>query len=53
MGYAKEKSIKMKDFGPALRIILTFSKASAGGIFDVVEILGQDEVLARMKNALK
>jgi hypothetical protein len=31
-----------------LRIILTFSASSAGGIFDVVEILGKNEVNKRI-----
>lgn len=50
--FAAAKSLKIKDFGPLLRIILTFSQASAGGIFDVVEILGKQEVLARIDFAL-
>lgn len=48
MGYAESKALKIKDFGPALRIILTFSSASAGGIFDVVEVLGKQEVERRI-----
>jgi len=51
--FAASKSLKIKDFGPVLRIVLTFSSASAGGIFDVVEILGKKEVLARIEYALK
>ncbi len=51
--FAAAKALKIKDFGPALRIVLTFSSASAGGIFDVVEILGKEEVLARIEFALK
>ncbi len=51
--FAASKSLKIKDFGPVLRIVLTFSSASAGGIFDVVEILGKKEVLARIESALK
>lgn len=47
--YAVSKSIKIKDFGPALRIALTFSSASAGGIFDVVESLEKPEVLRRLQ----
>lgn len=53
MSYAESKSLKIKDFGPALRIVLTFSQASAGGIFDVIEILGKDEVVARIAWAVK
>lgn len=47
--FAEEKSLKMKDFGPLLRIVLTFSKSSAGGIFAIIEILGKKEVLKRIK----
>ena len=46
--FAAAKTIKIKDFGPALRVALTFSSSSPGGIFDVVEILGKDEVLRRI-----
>ena len=51
--FATEKGIKIKDFGPLLRLILTFSLASAGGIFDVIEVLGKDEVVARVGFALE
>lgn len=47
--FAAAKGLKIKDFGPLLRIVLTFSSASAGGIFDVIEILGKHEVLSRIK----
>jgi glutamyl-tRNA synthetase len=50
--FAEEKSLKIKHFGPLLRIILTFSSSSAGGIFDVVETLGKDEVLRRIEISL-
>jgi glutamyl-tRNA synthetase len=53
MSYAESKSLKIKDFGPALRLVLTFSQASAGGIFDVIEILGKEEVVARIAWATK
>ena len=46
--YAISKNLKIKDFGPALRIALTFSSASAGGVFDIIEILGKEEVLKRL-----
>jgi glutamyl-tRNA synthetase len=46
--FAAAKGLKIKDFGPLLRIILTFSSASAGGIFDVVEVLGKIEVERRL-----
>lgn len=50
--FAAAKALKIKDFGPLLRIILTFSTASAGGIFDVVEILGKAEVERRIGNVI-
>ncbi len=50
--FAVLRALKIKDFGPILRIVLTFSSASAGGIFDVVEILGKDEVVRRINFAL-
>ncbi|MBP7710349.1 MAG: glutamate--tRNA ligase [Rickettsiales bacterium] len=50
--FAAAKAIKIKDFGPLLRIILTFTSASAGGIFDVVEILGKVEVERRISDVL-
>ena len=50
--FALENNLKIKDFGPALRIALTFSSASAVGIFDVVEILGKEQSLKRIENIL-
>lgn len=50
--FATAKALKIKDFGPALRVALTFSGASAGGIFDVVEILGKSEVDRRINFVL-
>ncbi|MCE3254971.1 MAG: glutamate--tRNA ligase [Rickettsiaceae bacterium] len=47
--FATSKNLKIKDFGPALRIALTFSSASAGGLFDVIEILGKNEIERRIK----
>lgn len=47
--YSAAKNLKFKDFGPALRIALTFSSATAGGVFDVIEILGKEEVLKRLE----
>ena len=49
--FAASRSLKIKDFGPLIRIILTYSSSSAGGIFDVVEILGKAEVLKRINHA--
>lgn len=51
--FAADQGLKIKDFGPVLRIILTFSPASAGGIFDVIEILGKKEVERRIDVILK
>lgn len=50
--FAAARALKIKDFGPLLRIILTYSGASAGGIFDVIEILGKSEVQRRISVAL-
>ncbi len=50
--FAASKNLKFKDFGPALRVSLTFSSASAGGVFDVIEILGREECLKRIKGVL-
>jgi len=50
--FAFENNLKIKDFGLALRIALTFSSASAVGIFDVVEILGKEQSLKRIENIL-
>ena len=47
--FSLNKGLKMKDFAPTLRIILTFSSKSAGGIFNIVEILGKKEVIRRFK----
>ncbi len=49
MNFAKENNIKIKDFGPALRLVLTFSSSSAGGIFNVVDALGQKEAITRIE----
>jgi glutamyl-tRNA synthetase len=51
--FAKENSLKIKDFAPILRLTLTFSNASAGGIFEVIEILGKKEIVNRLNNAIK
>lgn len=48
MNFAENKGLKIKDFGPALRVSLTGESSGAGGIFDVVAILGKDLVLKRM-----
>ena len=50
-GFAEKHSLKIKDFGPVLRVVLTFSASSAGGIFDVIEILGQQETVKRISGA--
>ncbi|MFT6106154.1 MAG: glutamyl-tRNA synthetase [Rickettsiales bacterium] len=46
--YAALKNIKFKVFGKPLRVALTFTSSSAGGIFDVLEILGKEESLKRI-----
>ncbi len=41
-------NLKIKDYGIALRISLTYSSASAGAIFNILELLGKKEVLKRI-----
>lgn len=53
LDYATTEGLKMKDFGVALRVALTFSHSSAGGVFEIMEILGKQEVLRRLDYALK
>tara|TARA_Y100000389_G_scaffold38523_2_gene32908 strand:- start:8020 stop:9411 length:1392 start_codon:yes stop_codon:yes gene_type:complete len=48
--FCTKNNLKIKDFGPALRIILTFSNRSSGGIFDIIYILGKEEVLSRIND---
>ena len=50
--FTNSSGLKIKDFGPVLRIALTFSSSSSGGVLDVVEALGKEEVLARIDNVL-
>jgi len=50
--FSTQSGLKINAFGIALRIALTFSSASALGIFDILHILGKEEVLARVENAL-
>jgi glutamyl-tRNA synthetase len=50
--YAVTQALKIKDFGPLLRLILTFSNASAGGIFDIIEILGKAEAERRIDSVI-
>lgn len=46
--FCQQQSLKLKDFGPVVRILLTFSDKSSGGIFDVISLLGKDNVIARI-----
>ena len=50
--FCQKNNLKIKDFGIALRIALTFSSSSSGGIFDVIELLGKNEAIARINLAL-
>ncbi|MBM3580068.1 MAG: glutamate--tRNA ligase, partial [Alphaproteobacteria bacterium] len=50
--FAAVRGLKIKDFGLLLRIVLTYSSASPGGIFDVIEILGKDKVIRRLEPAI-
>ncbi len=51
--FTKENSLKIKDFAPILRLALTYSSQSSGGIFEIIEILGKNEIINRLHNALK
>ena len=51
--FCQKNNLKIKDFGPAMRIILTFSSKSAGGIFDIMAILGKKEILNRINRILQ
>ena len=48
--YLAVKNLKIKDFAPALRAALTFNISTAGGIFEIIEILGKEEVILRLNN---
>ena len=50
--FSAQSGLKINAFGIALRIALTFSSASALGIFDILHILGKEEVLARVEDAI-
>jgi len=45
---AEENDWKMKLWTQALRVAITFATVSSGGIFEIMEILGRDEVLKRV-----
>jgi len=47
--FCTQNQLKIRDFGLALRSAITFSSASAGGLFEVIEILGKEEVLRRIR----
>ncbi len=51
--YLEEKNLKFKVIGIPLRIALTGSTASPGGIYEVLEILDKAESLARIKKAVE
>lgn len=50
--FGNDNNLKMKDFGPLLRIILTFSSSSGGAIFEIISLLGSQEVAKRISNAI-
>ena len=50
--FSAQYGLKINAFGIALRIALTFSASSALGIFDILHILGKEEVLVRLENAI-
>jgi len=45
---AEENGWKMKLWTQALRVAITFATVSPGGIFEIMEILGKEEVLKRV-----
>jgi glutamyl-tRNA synthetase len=47
--FCQQNKLKLKDCGIPLRIALTYSSVSAGGIFDIINILGKDLVLTRLQ----
>ena len=50
--FITEKGLKMKNVGPAVRVALTGGTTSPG-IFEVIEVLGKDKSLSRIKEAIK
>ena len=50
--FCQEYGLKIKDFAPILRIVLTGSSSSAGGVFEVCEIIGKSEAQKRINNLL-
>lgn len=51
--FADQKLIKLKDFGPIIRIALTFSSSSPGNIVEVLELLGKGESLRRIEATIR
>ncbi len=50
--FCQEKNIKIKNFAPILRLLLTFSNKSSGGVFDIIYILGKEEVIQRLDKVI-
>lgn len=50
--YLNANNLKIKDIGPLLRTVLTSNSSGAGGIFEVIEILGLKEVILRINQSL-
>lgn len=48
----QQHGLKLGQVAPLLRIALTFSNRSAGGVFSILSLLGRDESLARLQEAL-
>ena len=51
-GWAAENSLKPKDYMMPLRLALTGSSHSAGGVFEIAALLGREEALARLDKAV-
>jgi len=49
----ESKEWKMKEWTQALRVAITFSTVSPGGIFEIMEILGKEEIVKRINDCIK
>jgi glutamyl-tRNA synthetase len=51
--FASKNNLKMKDFGPLIRIAITGSSSSSGGIIDNLAIIGKELSLSRINKVIK
>jgi len=47
--FGETKGWKMREYTQAMRVSLTFATVSPGGVFEIMEILGKGECMARIK----